>query len=264
MATLAYENLELAGAPVHGEAAREFGRDIQRNLGIEPMAEPFNEGLEELVEPETCERRVRRNLPDWQERFVSDDYVEYTWHAPTARVYVGRPRMRPPEPSYSYPDWAYNALGGVPAVTRPGMLTASETIVGPDFVPLTDLPWPEYVETERGGSGRYRPRTRRPDSANRSPTPSADRLRAVRPVSATFVGRSRSPSPPFRSLSLVGTIAAVTRTSSRFSHLKASSRYSTTASDDTTLPYFASMSKRLARCGPSARSPTASSGTIVR
>jgi aminobenzoyl-glutamate utilization protein B len=188
MATLAYENLELAGPPEHGEEAREFGREIQRNLDIEPMEDPFNEGLEALVEPEEYERRVRRNLPDWQERFISDDYVEYTWHAPTARVYVGRPRMRPPDPSYSYPEWAYNALGGVPEVTRPGMFVASKTVagtfldllldpdrlaaataefeertgggvggsewVGPlvddDFVPPTDLPWPEYVETVRG------------------------------------------------------------------------------------------------------------------
>ena len=188
MATLAYENLELAGPPEHGEEAREFGREIQRNLDIEPMEDPFNEGLEALVEPEEYERRVRRNLPDWQERFISDDYVEYTWHAPTARVYVGRPRMHPPDPSYSYPEWAYNALGGVPEVTRPGMFVASKTVagtfldllldpdrlaaataefeertgggvggsewVGPlvddDFVPPTDLPWPEYVETVRG------------------------------------------------------------------------------------------------------------------
>jgi aminobenzoyl-glutamate utilization protein B len=188
MAELAYENLATVGPPEHGEAAREFGREIQSNLGIEPMDDPFNEGVEELVEPREYERQVRRNLPDWQTHFMSDDYVEYTWHAPTARLYVGRPRMRPPEPDYSYPEWTYNALGGVPEVTTPGMLTASKTVAGTfldlladpdrlaaaqaefedrtgggiggddwlppllpdDFVPPTDLPWPEYVETERG------------------------------------------------------------------------------------------------------------------
>jgi aminobenzoyl-glutamate utilization protein B len=152
------------------------------------MDDPFNEGLEELVDPETYERRVRRNLPDWQRHFMSDDYVEYTWHAPTARLYVGRPALAPPSEDYSYPEWTYNALGGVPEVTKPGMLTASKTVAGtfvdllcdPDrlaaaqaefeertgggvggddwlpplldeeFVPPTDLPWPEYVETPRG------------------------------------------------------------------------------------------------------------------
>jgi len=188
MAELAYENLARVGPPEHGETAKEFGREIQKNLGVESMDDPFNEGVETLVEPEEYERRVRKNLPDWQQHFMSDDYVEYTWHAPTARVYVGRPRMRPPSPDYSYPEWTYNALGGVPEVTTPGMLTASETIAGTfldlltdpdrlaaaqaefeertgggvggddwqppllddDFVPPTDLPWPEYVETPRG------------------------------------------------------------------------------------------------------------------
>jgi aminobenzoyl-glutamate utilization protein B len=188
IAELTYRNLERVGPPEHGQEAHEFGREIQRNLDIEPMENPFNEGLETLVEPEEYERRVRKNLPDWQKHFMSDDYVEYTWHAPTARLYVGRPRMRPPDSKYSYPEWTYNALGGVPEVTKPGMLTASKTIAGtfvdlllnPDelaaaqaefeertgggvggddwlaplleeeFVPPTDLPWPEYVETARG------------------------------------------------------------------------------------------------------------------
>jgi aminobenzoyl-glutamate utilization protein B len=188
MAEVAYENLAAVGPPEHGPAAREFGREIQENLGVDPMDDPFVESVERLVEPREYERRVRENLPDWQRHFMSDDYVEYTWHAPTARIYVGRPRMRPPSSDYSYPEWTYNALGGVPEVTSPGMLVAAKTVAGtfldlladPDrldaawrefeertgggvggddwlpplldaeFVPPTDLPWPEYVETPRG------------------------------------------------------------------------------------------------------------------
>jgi aminobenzoyl-glutamate utilization protein B len=188
MSRLAYENLAAVGPPEHGPEARSFGREIQAELGLEPAEEPFVDSVSELTPPAEYEASVRADLPDWQRRFVSDDYVEYTWHAPTARVLVGRPRLARPEPGYSYPDWAYNALGGVPAVTHPGMFTASETIAGlfvdlltdPDalararaefeertgggvggddwvpplldagFVPPTDLPWPEYVETERG------------------------------------------------------------------------------------------------------------------
>jgi aminobenzoyl-glutamate utilization protein B len=188
LSTLAYENLERAGAPELSEEAREFGREIQRNLDLEPMENPFNEGSERLVEPQTYESELRRGLPEWQKNFTSDDYVDYTWHAPTVRLYTGRPWLDPPEESYSYPEWAYNAIGGVPEVTHPGMFTASETVAGTivdlctkpetlqaateefkertgggvggsEWVPPqlpedhtvpTDLPWPEYVETPRG------------------------------------------------------------------------------------------------------------------
>jgi aminobenzoyl-glutamate utilization protein B len=188
MANLTYENLDAVGPPTHGNTAKEFGREIQENLDLEAMDEPFNEGVEELVDPQEYERHVRKNLPDWQKHFMSDDYVEYTWHAPTARLYIGRPRMRAPSAEYSYPEWAYNALGGIPEVTHPGMFLASKTIAGTfvdlltdpdrlaaaqaefeertgggiggndwvapllddDFVPPTELPWPEYVETPRG------------------------------------------------------------------------------------------------------------------
>lgn len=188
LADLAYENMEAAGAPEISEAGREFGREIQATLDVEPMENPFQPEAEELVPPEEHEARKREKLPDWQTNFTSDDYVEYTWHAPTARVYTGRPRLRPPTADYSYPEWAYNALGGVSEVTHPGMFLASRTIagtfldlfldrdtlaavhaefeertgggvggdewVGPlldeDFDPPVDLPWPEYVETPRG------------------------------------------------------------------------------------------------------------------
>jgi len=188
LAELAYENMSTVGAPEVGEDAREFGREIQENLDIEPMDDPFQPEAEQLVPPKEHEAKKRKNLPDWQKNFTSDDYVDYTWHSPTARIYTGRPRLRSPRPDYSYPEWAYNALGGVPDVTHPGMFLASKTIAGtfvdlltdPDrlaaaqaefeertsggvggddwvppllddqFAPPTDLPWPEYVETPRG------------------------------------------------------------------------------------------------------------------
>ncbi|RQG87994.1 amidohydrolase [Natrarchaeobius halalkaliphilus] len=188
MAAATYDNLEAIGPPTLDEAAREFGRDVQETLEIEPMENPFNEGAETLVPPEEYEETVRSGLPDWQQNFTSDDYVDYTWHAPTVRLYTGRPWLRPPSDDYSYPEWAYNAVGGVPEITHPGMFVASKTIAativdlltkpsvleqardeferrtgggvgGSDWVePLlpasfdapVDLPWPEYVETPRG------------------------------------------------------------------------------------------------------------------
>lgn len=109
---VAYDNLELVGPPRYSEAARAFAREIQRNLGLEPMEDPFIDDVERVIPPEEYEAKIRSALPEWQRNFTSDDYVEYTWHAPTVRLYTARPRLRPPTPDYAYPAWADNALGG--------------------------------------------------------------------------------------------------------------------------------------------------------
>ena len=188
LADLTYRNLELVGPPAYDEEAREFGRAIQRELGVEPMEHPFLEEHERLTDPRDHEANVRRVLPAWQHNFTSDDYVEYTWHAPTVRLYTARPALRPPDGSYAYPAWVHNALGGLPAAVDPGMFVAGKTIAGTlldlvtrpeelrhaqaefrqrtgggvggsewvapllpkDFPPPVDLRWPEYVETVRG------------------------------------------------------------------------------------------------------------------
>jgi aminobenzoyl-glutamate utilization protein B len=188
LADLVYRNLERVGPPVLGEEARRFAREIQANLGMAPMEDPFLESSRRLFPPREYEDAVREGLPGWQHHFTSDDYVDYTWHAPTARLFVGRPRLRPPEPQYEYPAWTSNALGGVPSCIDPMTCVAGKTIaaslvellthpdalveitaefnertgggvggtrwVAPllpkDFVPPVDLRWPEYVLTPRG------------------------------------------------------------------------------------------------------------------
>jgi aminobenzoyl-glutamate utilization protein B len=178
----------MVGPPKLPEAAKNFAREIQKTLGLEPMTEPFMREIEELTEPRDGEARIRTNLPAWQKNYTSDDYVEYTWHAPTVRLYVGRAMLRSPRPGYIYPDWARNALGGVPAAIDPLHLTAARVIattlvelasdpealsrcqvefkertgggiggktwVGPllprDFPAPVHYRWPEYVETVRG------------------------------------------------------------------------------------------------------------------
>ena len=110
---LTYRNLELVGPPRYDEAAKEFGRAIQRNLGLAPMAEPFPAVYERLTPPQEYEANLRTLLPEWQRNFTSDDYVEYTWHAPTVRLFTGRPQLKPPHAGYEYPTWAYNAMGGL-------------------------------------------------------------------------------------------------------------------------------------------------------
>ncbi len=188
MADLVYRNLALAGPPAVGEEARAFGRKIQKTLGVKPMRDPFLADLTELCPPEEAERRVRKLTPEWQTHYAVDDYVEYTWHCPTARLYVSRPVMRPARAGQRYPDWTFNALGGVPACIDPMIRTAARAI-GASLVELAldaralgaakaefkrrtgggiggktwlapllpkgtkapiDFRWPEYVTTARG------------------------------------------------------------------------------------------------------------------
>lgn len=188
LTALTWANLQEVGAPQFGETALEFGRAIQRTLGLEPMADPFIANVSRLMPPQAFEASLRHALPPWQKHLSADDYVEYCWHAPTVRLLAGRPRMRPPRPDYDYPAWAYNALGGLPAAVDPGLMVAARTMaltyadlaakpgalaaaqaefrertgggvggshwVAPllpaDFDPPVDLRWPEYVTTARG------------------------------------------------------------------------------------------------------------------
>jgi aminobenzoyl-glutamate utilization protein B len=188
LADLTYRNLAQVGPPRYGEEARAFGRAIQQNLGLEPLENPFLAVHEELIDPRAYEEHVRALLPPWQANFTSDDYVEYTWHAPTVRLYTARPTLRPTPACPAYPAWTYNALGGVAAVVDPGLFLAGQTLaltlldlilqpeeleqaraefvertgggvggskwVAPllpaDFAPPVDLRWPEYVTTVRG------------------------------------------------------------------------------------------------------------------
>ena len=135
-----------------------------------------------LISPEEAERRVRAEIPAWQTHYTSDDYTDMTWFAPTVRFYVGRATLKGPA-GYAYPEWALNALGGIPACIDPTVRTAAKTIAATildlmtdkaaspaprrefyraeiqcaairrpwcDYPPPLDFPWPEYVETPRG------------------------------------------------------------------------------------------------------------------
>ncbi len=171
MAEITFRNFELVGPPKWGDEARVFAREIQR-----------------LSPPQEAERSFRAQLPPWQKNLAADDYVEYTWHAPTVRLYVSRPTLASPKPGYRYPDWCRYAMAGTPACIDPMWSTAGKVIgatildlmtdraalerahaefrertgggvggskwVPPllpkDFPPPIDYRWPEYVTTVRG------------------------------------------------------------------------------------------------------------------
>jgi aminobenzoyl-glutamate utilization protein B len=129
LAAAAFRNLELVGAPRFNQGrALETGREIQRNLGLEPMESPFLAETEQLIAPEDAELRLREQLPAGQEHFTSDDYTEYCWHAPTVRLYIARPTLASPKPGYRYPTWVMNALGGIGNTIDPMILCAGKTI----------------------------------------------------------------------------------------------------------------------------------------
>jgi aminobenzoyl-glutamate utilization protein B len=188
LSSLAFANMKVLGAPQFGEEARAFGNALLENLGLARQPNPFHEDNERLMDPEDYDKRLRYAMPQWQKTFIADDYVEYTWHAPTARIFTMRGRLRYPNESYEFPAWVDDAMTGVPACIDPGMFLGAQTIaltfvdlltrpetlaeaqrefrertgggvggstwVAPllpkDFSAPHDLRWPEYIETTRG------------------------------------------------------------------------------------------------------------------
>jgi aminobenzoyl-glutamate utilization protein B len=158
MAEVTYRNFELVGPPEWGEEARTFAREIQTHLGVAPMANPFLSEIQRLTTPQEGERSFRAQLPPWQTNLAADDYVDYTWHAPTVRLYVGRPTLAPPEPGFRYPEWTRYAMGGVPACIDPMWSTAGR-VIGATVVDLLSEPMhleraqAEFRERTGGGIG---------------------------------------------------------------------------------------------------------------
>jgi len=178
LADLAYENLKLVGPPRFTEEDKKIANELLRNLGFPEQKEPFNE---ELTPPEEWERIWRSVIPEHQKKFGSDDYVEFQWHCPGAWIQVYRPQIT--VPGVRLPRWPHYYLGGVRGPIDKTIYTAGKAIsatlldlaedpaklkackdewemrikqeyeppqLDPSWDPPIDLPWPEYVVTERG------------------------------------------------------------------------------------------------------------------
>jgi len=78
MAELAFENMELVGPPSYSTGAKEFANDVLQNVGRPTAEEPFDETL---TDPE---REVTAKFYPG----IADDVSEFSWAAPTARIYV--------------------------------------------------------------------------------------------------------------------------------------------------------------------------------
>lgn len=130
LARVAYKNMQLAKAPEYGEQAKSEAREIQSNLGITPMEEPFLPECERLISPWEAEEKLRNHLPSWQENWTSDDYVEMSRYTPTVRLYIGRPALKPSSECPNYPGWVGNALGGISSCIDPTIVSAAKTVAG--------------------------------------------------------------------------------------------------------------------------------------
>lgn len=160
MARTTYRNLAQIGAPRWGADAVRTAREIQTNLGLAPLERPFSAQTENLIEPLECERQLREVMPAWQRYLTSDDYTEYCWHCPTARLFVARPSLAGP-PGFVYPAWVANALGGIPATIDPMIRVAAKTIAATLIDLLTEPAVleearAEFFERTGGGIGGTR------------------------------------------------------------------------------------------------------------
>ena len=106
------ENLRAIGPPRHTEEDIEFAKKIQENLGLETMEQPYDETL---TEPEHA----------YDKFHPADDVNEFTWHAPSVRLYVSKSLA--PVPGFRYPRWVVSALCGTGATHRMGE-TAAKTM----------------------------------------------------------------------------------------------------------------------------------------
>jgi len=107
MTRLVLANLHEHGPNRYTEEDKAFAREIQRNLGQKEMEQPYNV---DIVPPEKAYGAFH----------PADDVNEFTWHAPTARLYVSKAMI----PGFTYPRWVESALCGMGATHRMGETAA--------------------------------------------------------------------------------------------------------------------------------------------
>jgi len=109
MKDVMWKNLNEIGVPAYTEEDKAFAREIQKNMGLEPLDEPM---YTEIVPPEKA----------YGDFHPADDVNEFTWHCPTARLYVSK--AMEPIPGVRYQRWASSALCGMGVTHRMGMCAA--------------------------------------------------------------------------------------------------------------------------------------------
>jgi aminobenzoyl-glutamate utilization protein B len=143
MKDIVWSSLIEIGPPAYTDEDKQFAREIQRNIGLEPLDEPL---YTDIVPPEKA----------YGEFHPADDVNEFTWHCPTARLYVSK--ALEPIPGIRYPRWASSALCGVGVTHRMGMCAAQILAISAikliDDSLLLKKAWQEY---EMRKKQRYEP-----------------------------------------------------------------------------------------------------------
>lgn len=163
IARLVQRNIELVGPVRFSEDEKEFARKIMQNMGYEPHVEPYEEKVEDAEEREAMLRQI---LAPEQMNWGSDDYVEFTWHAPCARFHIGcttalkAPRTAPKalgQARRAYPTWVYGALCGTSMTHKTAWVAAKvmglsllDLVLNPDQLKKAQ---DEFKERTGGGVG---------------------------------------------------------------------------------------------------------------
>jgi aminobenzoyl-glutamate utilization protein B len=129
---LMMKNLREIGPPEHTREDEAFGRKIQENLGIAPFEKPYDETI---TEPEHA----------YDSFHPADDVNEFTWHAPSVRLYVSKSLA--PVQGFRYPRWVVSALCGTGATHRMGQ-TAAKVMVATALDLIMDPELLERAKTE--------------------------------------------------------------------------------------------------------------------
>ena len=82
MSNIVWQSMQTVGAPAWDESAKTVAREIQTQLGMTAMSDPFLKQCTELISPQDAEAILRQDLPPSQLHSTSDDYTDMTWHTP--------------------------------------------------------------------------------------------------------------------------------------------------------------------------------------
>ncbi len=136
LAKAMHENIELIGPPQLSDPDKEFAREIEKKIGREPSDEPFDL----TIKPPSGELRVG----------PADDFTEFSWIAPTHRVYVTYSMAK------SSPSWATAAFSSM-NIGHQAVLTAAKLIA---CALLDLLANPSLLEAAKGEFAERTAKTR--------------------------------------------------------------------------------------------------------
>lgn len=121
LASVVLANLKAHGPNRYTDEDKAFANEILKNLGRKEQDQPYDVSI---VEPEKVYGAFH----------PADDVNEFTWHSPTARLYVSKAMT----PSFRYPRWVESALCGMGATHRMGETAA--TVLAASAVDLVKKP----------------------------------------------------------------------------------------------------------------------------